>query len=356
MRSVNKIAVIYNQKKEASKNQPDDFYAECDNIDVPTAIKNALIKNNYEVDILEADENLYEKLKYGTYGFVFNIAEGIHGESRESHVPAMLEMLKIPYTGSGVFTQALTLDKRRTKEVLSYYGIPNAKFQIFTKPTQKINPELRYPLFVKPNSEGSSKGIRNNSLVNNEKELREMLKFVIKSYGQAAIVEEFLEGREFTVSVLGNNPPKVLPIVEITFDYLPEGVNKFDSYEVKWVWDNPNNPIDPIICPAKISKQLEEQIKKIALSTFKVLGIVDLCRMDIRLDREGIPNVIEVNALPGLMPDPLENSRFPKSCYASGMKYEDIIMTILTDAMKRYNLLEEKKLVSRSKKDAVSSI
>jgi D-alanine-D-alanine ligase len=319
---------------------------------VPTAIKNALVKNGYSVELLEADEGLYEKLRYGPYGFVFNIAEGIRGESRESHVPAMLEMLGIPFTGSSIQALAITLDKRRTKEILQHYGIPTPRFQMFKNAAQKLNPELQFPLFVKPNSEGSSKGIRNNSLVKNEEELRNMLKFVTKNYGQEALVEEFLDGREFTVAVLGNSPPKVLPIVEITFDYLPPNVNKFDSYEVKWYWDNPTNPVDPVVCPAKISKQLEYQIKRIAIASFKATGCVDLCRMDFRLDKHGVPNVIEINALPGLMPDPLENSRFPKACFTAGMTYDEIIMAITTEAMKRQGLIQIKSDLNKSAKQS----
>ncbi|NTV23061.1 MAG: D-alanine--D-alanine ligase, partial [Nanoarchaeota archaeon] len=252
--------------------------------------------------------------------------------------------LGIPYTGSGVLTQAITLDKKRTKEILTHYGIPTARFQLFSSWTEKINPELNYPLFVKPNAEGSSKGIRNDSIVKNEEELRRMLKMLITTYKQPALVEEYLEGREFTVSVLGNSPSKVMPIVEVTFDYLPEGVHKFDSYEVKWIWDSPNNPIDPVICPAQISKELEKQITTIATKTYKCLGVQDFCRMDIRLNGAGVPNVIELNALPGLMPDPVENSRFPKACFTAGMTYDQIILAIFDAAMERYGLTKQIKV------------
>jgi D-alanine-D-alanine ligase len=250
-------------------------------------------------------------------------------------------MLGIPYSGSGVLTQAITLDKAKCKEVLMYHRVPTPRFQLFSHWDDKLNPNLIFPLFVKPNAEGSSKGIRNNSLVNNEKELRKLLRFVISNYDQPALVEEYLDGREFTVSILGNQPTKVMPIVEITFDYLPPNVNKFDSYEVKWYWDNPTNPVDPVVCPAKIDKELKAKIEEVALKTFKVLGIVDLCRMDIRLDKDGTPHVIDVNALPGLMPDPLDNSRFPKSCYTAGMTYDEIIQTIASESMKRQGLVTE---------------
>lgn len=333
-----RVAVVFNLKKPAGANMPEDAYAEYDDISVPMAIKSALEKKGFIADLVEADENFFEKIKNGKYNFVFNIAEGLNTGARESQVPAILDMLGIPYTGSGVLAQALTLDKTKTKEVLLYHKIPTPKYQLFHHWEEKLKPGLSFPMIVKPNAEGSSKGIRNNSLVHNEKELRKMVKFVITNYKQPALVEEFIDGREFTVGIIGNNPPRVLPLVEVTFDYLPEGVNKFDSYEVKWYWDNPTNPVDPVVCPANVDEVLKARIEGVALKTFKALGIVDLCRMDIRLDQAGIPYVLDVNALPGLMPDPADNSRFPKACYAAGMSYEDIVHTVLNEAMKRYGV------------------
>lgn len=336
-----KIGIAFNLKKEPGPDLPKDYYAEYDNLAVPVAIKNALEKKGYCAGLIEANENFFSEVVKEGYNFIFNIAEGINGGSRESQVPAILDMLDIPYTGSGVLAQAITLDKRRAKEILAYYNIPTPRFQLFTSAGQKLNPELQFPLFVKPNSEGSSKGIRNESLVKDSDSLRKMLRFIISTYRQPAIAEEYLEGREFTVSILGNNPPKVLPIVELTFDYLPKNVNKFDSYDVKWIWDSPDNPVDPVICPAKITRELEKKIKSTALLAFKALNIYDFCRIDMRLDRAGVPNILEINALPGLMPDPMDNSRFPKSCFAAGMSYEDIIINILNEAMIRKGLIKE---------------
>jgi len=333
-----RVAVAFNLKKKAPSHLPEDYYAEYDDINVPLAIKAAIEKQGHEAELVEADLQFYEKIKAGSYDLVFNIAEGLHGGARESQVPAILDMLKMPYTGSGVLTQALTLDKRRTKEVLLHNGLPSPRYQLFHSWRERLSAGLRFPLFVKPNEEGSSKGIRNNSLVNDEAELRSVLKKVIKDYSQPALVEEYLDGREFTVSIIGNNPPRVLPIVEVTFDYLPPHINKFDSYEVKWIWDNPNNPIDPVICPARITPELEKQIRQVALRSYKALGCVDLCRMDIRLDASGVPNVIDVNALPGLMPDPLENSRFPKSCFTAGMSYDEIIWNVMSAACARHGI------------------
>lgn len=127
-----------------------------------------------------------------------------------------------------------------------------------------------------------------------------------------------------------------MPIVEITFDHLPENIHRFDSHEVKWIYDNPDNQNDPLICPANISLKLKSQIQKIALNTFNALGCVDFCRIDLRLDRNGIPNVLDVNALPGLIPDPRDNSRFPRACFTAGLTYSEMILEMLHCGMQRH--------------------
>jgi D-alanine-D-alanine ligase len=181
-------------------------------------------------------------------------------------------------------------------------------------------------------------GITNDSLVYDPVALKDQVGNVLRNYSQSALVEEYVDGREFTVSFLGNGKPTVLPIVEISFDYLPQGINKIDSYEVKWIFDNPDNPVDPVKCPANLDDKLKKRIEKAALKTYSALGCVDFCRIDIRLDNQGQPNILDVNALPGIIPDPKQNSRFPKACYTAGMTYEEIIKNIMDSAFKRYNL------------------
>jgi D-alanine-D-alanine ligase len=154
-----------------------------------------------------------------------------------------------------------------------------------------------------------------------------------------ALVEEFCPGREFTVGILGNKKLRTLPVVEITFDHLPPDLYKFDSYEAKWIYDSPERKVDPLVCPAKLKPRLKTQLEKLARQTYDVLGCVDVGRIDFKLDAEGVPNVLDVNALPGLIPDPDSNSRFPRACYAAGMSYDEMIMAIINSALRRYNLL-----------------
>ncbi|MEM2914890.1 MAG: ATP-grasp domain-containing protein, partial [Candidatus Bathyarchaeia archaeon] len=302
------------------------------------AIAEALEIGGSHVIKIEADEEAYNKLRKSKLDIVFNIAEGIRGESRESHIPAILEMLGIPYTGSGPLTLAVALDKALTHQVLSVNGVPSPSFQVFTEADGKIDKDIMFPLVVKPLAEGSSKGIRNSSLVKDEQSLRKQAKWVIETYKQPAIAEEFLPGREFTVGLIGNGEPQVLPIVEILLDKLPREASPLYSYEAKWVWDVPEKPLNIFHCPAKISNELENEIKNIAIKAFKVLNCRDLCRMDIRLDKNNKPRVLEVNPLPGLIPDPDAHSCLPEAARAAGFTYEQLICTILWQALKRYDM------------------
>lgn len=335
---VKRVGLAFNLKREPAKGERQDRYAEYDDISTIGAITKALEKIGYEVELLEADQGFMEKLNASGVDFVFNIAEGIQGESRESHVPAILEMMNIPYSGSGVLTQAITLNKSRKKEILRYYEIPTPKWQLFRSTNQKLNSNLSFPLIVKPDAEGSSVGITDSSLVNDIPSLKREISKVLRIYKQNALVEEYLDGREFTVGVIGNGKPRVLPIVEIDFSDLPSNLNRFDSYEAKWTYDTPENSNDPVKCPAQIKPGLKKRIEKIARETFLALGCSDLCRIDIRLNGREIPHVFDVNALPGLMPRKEDNSRFIRACYSDGMSYEQIIETIMNAALKRYNL------------------
>lgn len=333
-----KIGLAFNLKREPEEGEPMDKYAEFDSMSTVNAIKSALESRGHSVVLLEADWRFPQTINEVKVDFVFNIAEGIKGSARESYVPVILDALGIPYTGSDGVTLAITLDKRITSEVLAYHNIPVPEHWVCYD-AENI-PETVFPVVVKPNCEGSSKGIRNNSVVMNREELKKMVRSVISTYKQPALIQRYLPGREFTVSIVGNGIPKVLPIVEITFDDLPEGMAPIDSYEVKWIWDNPENPLDPVVCPAKIDSGLEESIRDVALRSYAALGCRDMCRIDLRLDEKGIPNVIDVNALPGLIPDPKENSRFPKAAYTAGYSYEELINEILEHALRRTGRLE----------------
>jgi D-alanine-D-alanine ligase len=323
--------------RELVENYPerlDDTFAEWDSMETIDAVKNALELGGHDVTLVEADEFAYEKLKDIKPEFVFNVAEGYYGASRESQIPAMLEMLNIPFTGSDSITIGICHDKSRCKEILSYYNIPNSKFFISNIQFDKNN--LEFPKFVKPLHEGSSKGIYNSSLANNLKELESEIARIKECYNQPALVEDFIGGKEFTVAMLGNGENvKVLPIVEVNLDFVPEGFNKIYSYEVKWFFDTRENQLDIFTCPAKISKEIYQSIEKVCRDAYNVLRIKDWARIDVRLDKNNIPNIIEINPLPGILPDPRDNSCYPKAARHAGMDYNAMINAVLNEAIGR---------------------
>lgn len=337
------IGFTYNVRhlKPSMENEQAMIEAEFDEQTTIDGIAQALRKLGHEVYLIEADENCYQKFQKlkPKIDLVFNIAEGIYGQDREAQIPAMLEMLQIKYVGSKPLTQAICLNKGKTKEILKYNGIATPNFQVFKDKNEKIKAGLNFPLFVKPNQEGSSKGILQNCLVNNEEELRKKVEEILTRFKQPALAEEYLAGREFTVALIGNDPTEVLPIVEIDFSDLPKGLLPVDSYEVKWLIDNPESKIETVVCPAKIDQNLLKKIENICLETKKVLDVLDLCRIDVRLDKDNNPNILEINQIPGIIPDPKENSRFPLAARTAGYNFEQMLEKIIRAACQRYNIV-----------------
>lgn len=316
-----------------------DTFAEWDTWETINAVKDA-IETFHTVELIEADHNAYEKLKESNCDIVFNIAEGFNGLSREAQIPAILDMLNKPYSGSDPLTLSLCLDKARTKEILSYHKIPSAKFLVIDEIEQLREFGLEFPLIVKPIGEGSSKGIYSSSFVNNKNELLLEAERILSEYNQPALIEEFLPGREFTAAIIGNNgDAEVLPIVEISYKEFPKDFIPIYSYEAKWILDTREKPLNVFSCPAKLDPALENKIKETALKTYQVLRCRDWSRIDLRLDKKNIPNIIEVNPLPGILPNPEDNSCFPKAAHTKGLSYNEMINKVLYVAAKRYDLI-----------------
>lgn len=319
--------------------QFNDIYAEWDSFETIDAVRKALALY-HDVTLVEANESAFETLRSLRPQIVFNIAEGMNGISREAQMPAILDMLDIPYSGSDPLTLATCLDKARTKEILSYYNIRTARFLTASGADDLENFNLNFPVIIKPIGEGSSKGIFDSSFINNIEELRNSVTSNFRTYNQPSLIEEFLPGREFTVALMGNGDDTVvLPIVEINFDTLPGDMNPIYSYEAKWIVDRPENPLEIFTCPAEIDDILEQKIREIALKTYRILRCRDWSRIDIRLDAEGEPNIIEVNPLPGILPDPKDNSCYPKAARAAGMDYNQMLNNVLLAAAKRNKLI-----------------
>jgi D-alanine-D-alanine ligase len=314
-----------------------DEFAEWDNPATIAAVEAALFPLGTVVR-LEATEDFPERLRKARPDIVFNIAEGFNGVNREAHVPAICEFYGIPYTGSDPFTLTLCLDKARTKETLSFHGIPTPKFLLVEKLADlyRVAEKLTLPLFVKPVHEGSSKGITDSNLCRDRDQLFRQTEFLLENYRQPVLVEEFLPGKEFTCAVFGNGADAmVLPIVAMNFETLPKGALPIYSYDAKFVWDRPENPLDIFECPARITKELQASIERVTLDAFRVLGCRDWARIDVRLDAAGRPNILEVNPLPGILPDPAENSCLPKAARAAGIGYDELIQSCLRFAAAR---------------------
>ena len=322
----------------------DDLYAEWDAPETIEAVRMALASHpEVHVEIVQAmPDTAIDRLLIKDFDIVFNLAEGFIGAAREAQFPALLEMLGIPYTGSGPLTLAIALDKARAKEILSYHGIPVARFITSGRTIDSIRAQLPgsdFPYIVKPISEGSSKGIRNSSFVTSLDEMNREIERIADEYHQRSIIEEFLPGREFTAAVLGTGThAKMLPLVEINFAELPAEANNIYSYEAKWIYDVAERPLNIFSCPANVTEKLKDEIENAVLRTYEVLDCRDWARIDVRLDSRGRANIIEVNPLPGILPNPEENSCFPKAARAAGYTYESMLLSVLKSGCERYGI------------------
>ncbi len=322
---------------EETEPPPLDLLAECDSDETIKAVGQALGKR-HQIQYIEADEKAYVRLARMKPDLVFNIAERLYGPNRESHIPTICEILGIPYTGSDPLTLGVCLDKSRAKEILSWHGVANPAFAVVDAAAD-IPADFPIPAIVKPLYEGSSKGIKNNSVVRSRAELVDRVSEIVSTYRQPVIMERFLPGREFTVGVLGNAPDyEILPIVEIDHSELPEGAEPIYSYEAKWIWDTPDKPLEMFKCPAPIEDGLKKKIGTIVGRACAILRIKDWCRVDVRLDEAGEPNIIELNPLPGILPNPEENSCLPKAARTAGYSYAELINRVVDEAAARCGL------------------
>ena len=334
-----KVALVYNLiHPELLDGLPPDTLAEFDSEETIVGLQTALEGAGHNVTLLEADETIAPQLKAAAPDIVFNIAEGRHGESRESYVPNICEMLGLPYTGSGPLTLALCLNKARAKEILLHYGIPTPRFEVMDSPDALLNTALRFPMIVKLLQEGSSMGLSENSVVDDEPALRRQVAYLIETYHEPVIVEEFIEGREFTIGILGNNPPHPMPITEVIFSQ-PRGIVLFEPdpaviarYPELWGNFTPKIPHQSI-CPANVSPELQAAIEATALRAYQALGCRDWCRLEMRLDAEGTLHVIELNPIAGID----ASYWFARSAEVAGETYQEFVNEILNHALARTN-------------------
>jgi D-alanine-D-alanine ligase len=359
-----KIALLANLKANAPfapEARNGDAWDDLDSRETIDHILEALRQGGHTAEFMEASihppHDLIARLR--TYGpdICFNIAEGHHGDSRESQVPALLEMLRLPYTGSGVLTLTLALDKPMTKRILTYHDLPTPEFQVFGHADEEINDDLldgeglRFPLFLKPSREGTGIGISGRNIVTTVEELRALLADLLATYNQPVLCERFIRGRELTVGLVGNlkptaarrlndrTAPEVLP-PELTF--FPSMEVDTDKYEASEAGVYTNRIKVELAhdfyytCPAKTTPELEDRLRRLTAAVFRVCGCRDVARVDFRIDEtDGRPYILEINPLPGL------NAEYSDLCIeagAAGWSYEQLINAIVGAAAARYGL------------------
>ncbi len=302
-------------------NIKDPVYADTDRhaeYETPETIEaiSSVLGNLGEVLHLPCDREFMNRIMNAMPDFVFNIAEGWGGRDRESFVPVVCRMLGIPCTGSDAVALGITMDKALTKQLCENAGIRTAPSAVYHAAPETA-PPFGFPAFVKPNCDGSSRGITRDSLVSSMDELTGRVSLILREYHQPALVEPYLDGRDFCVGLLGNNPPKILGICEVLLGH--EGGIPFFSHEYK------RNDTDRLDFAPLISESVVAEMIAASGKAFTILGCRDLARFDLRTGRDGMPYLLEVNALPGLSP---QSGIFVRQAASSGIGFQDLIFRV----------------------------
>lgn len=345
-----RVAVIANVKGETELplNGPADAGAEFDRKETIQEIQSAIESDGHTTVFIPADANLPFALAHIQPDICFNISEGIYGDAREAQIPALLELLRIPYTASRVLTNAISLDKSMTKRIWRDKGLPTGAFQEFISGYEPLAGDLEFPLFIKPASEGTGMGMDADSIVRDVGALRNRVKWIIENYHQPALVEEFLPGREFTVAVMGRqDAARFSPHPAM---YGPDGFHRFPLLEVDSTGSvtpgiyghsaktlhTGDSGVPQFICPAQVEEPLSSILQELAIKAHLAVNAMDVSRVDIRLDKNGLPRLMEINTLPGL------TRGFSDLCViaeADNWNYRDIILEILYLGASRFNMV-----------------
>lgn len=300
------------------------------------AVEESLREGGFNPYVLSVD-NFSKDLIYSLIDiapkFVFNLCEEINGKCElEMCIAGMLELMGIPYTGSDPFALGLALNKFHVKQILRSAGIPTPRgFQCFPGQKLVIPRVMRFPMMAKPSRQDASLGINSQSVCHTVEQLERQVRYVHEIYEQEVLVEEYLDGREFNVSVIGDQDPEVLAVGEIDFSGLPEDEPRIVSYRAKWDEESPMFSSTIPICPANIPKRLENRIKQIAVRSYQCIGCRDYARVDMRTDTRGGINVLEVNPNPDISP----RAGFARAARAAGYSYSEMILRITGAAIER---------------------
>jgi D-alanine-D-alanine ligase len=326
------VGIIYNSKKSAPKGAAPDDEAEYDNPATIAAIQKALNAGGSRTVLLEGDGTLPEHLQRTHVDIAFNIAEGLRSRGREAEIPALLNLLGIPFTGSDETALCIALDKALTKRLVSTYGIRTPGYAVVESEKDAEALDLRFPVIVKPNAEGSSKGIPDACVAADREKLLEMLRRGLKLYREPMLVEEYISGREFTVGLLGNGArTRVFSPMEIVFRRDTNESYRVYSFGVK---QNYKQYID-YKCPSYLTPKQDEEMRGMALGAFRALGCRDFARADFRMAEDGTIYFIEINPLPGLAPG---YSDYPMLADFCGVSYDELVLSVLHAALARLGM------------------
>jgi len=350
-----RVALVANLKKNAPhiEGMTEDHWADLDSERTINALIESICAGGHTCEFLEGDISLVDTVRKYRPDICFNIAEGHFGDGREAHVPSILEMLRVPYTGSKVLTLALTLDKPMTKRVLHYHELPTPSFQVFERSDEPLNHDMEFPLFVKPSREGTGMGVSARSIIQNETELREQVDYVLGRYEQPALIERYIEGREVTIGVVGNLVGPVAkriphdegsPRIQAGLRFLPPmEVDLVPFVESDIVYSNRLKVelADKLnyLCPAPIDDEdLIDDLNWYTAAVFRVTGALDVSRVDFRLDiNDNLkPYILEINPLPGLSPG---ISDLVIEAAGEGIGHAELVNMILNTALKRYGMI-----------------
>ncbi|HVP91005.1 MAG TPA: ATP-grasp domain-containing protein [Terriglobales bacterium] len=274
--------------------------------------------------------NFLNRVKDEAPDVLVNLCEGYYGRPQwESNVAGIFELLGLPFTGNNSKTLSICQDKHKAKAVLKSCNLPTAQAQLMLAADQPA--DLKFPIIVKPNNEDASLGIYPESVVHDEESFRHQVQRILDNYRQPALVEPYIEGREFNVSVMENEAVVPLPVSEIDFSQMPKGAPKICSYEAKWFEDHPLYQKTPPICPAPVDDELRGKLQGMAVDAFRTMGCRDYARVDFRMDAKGRLFILEVNP----NPDISLNAGYARALKAAGVEYAEFWKTMLRNAARR---------------------
>ena len=330
-----KVTVLYNEITSLSCVDKDAILADEGGKEDARAIAKALSSDGYKPEIFELTPDNVRDLSKVKTDLFFNLCDGIGNLPKTEHkVPEILDQMSLPYTGASASSLILTTNKVLTKKIFEQNGIPTPAYAVFETIPDSLPAKMEFPLFAKPVAEDCSVGINTESVINNMSQLRRGVKRLLTKYNQPVLVEEYIAGREFNVTIIGNgDQARVLPISEIAFGKFYVGKPKFVDFKAKWLESSMYYRHTVGICPAKISSALRRKIEKLSLRAYYACGGRDYARVDIRANRDEVPFFLEVNLNCDISPQ-MGASRSAK---ASGLSYSQFIGKLAHIAAQRYN-------------------